>query len=330
MAEEIVPLAGARRGVRLRHRMRSTDGFDTVAVTELHVPDGTPPAAGWPVIVHGHGTNGLGPLTTPEHRPRPPGENDYLAGLLGEGWAVVAPDYLIVNGIHSYLDGADEALAMIGGLQAAHRHDPKLGRDWVSSGGSQGGHAALWAGHRAPVLAPELELRGVVPLCPASQLEWVFALVGPGTPQRLAAIPATPLLMVAAAAELVRPELRVADSFTEAGQEVLRRLRELEIYQIMDLVAELGVPSLLRSRPAAGGLGRHLAERVRVPTRIPAPVRILHGWRDTSVPLPLTLKLAAALRLHGSEVKVKVVDSGHADIVTKAADARALMVELLR
>lgn len=329
-AQEIEPLSGAARAVRLRHPVRSTDGFDTVAVTELLVPEGTPPAGGWPVIVHGHGTNGLGPLTTPEHRPRPPEENDYLSGLLAEGWAVVAPDYLIVNGIHSYLDGPDEALAMVGGLQAARQHDPSLGRRWVSSGGSQGGHAALWAAHRAPELAPELELAGVVPLCPATHLEFVFGLLGPRTPQGIARAIGVPLLMVAAAAEVVRPGLRVTDSFTAAGVEVLHGIRELEIFQIIDLVNGLDVPSLLREPPRRGPLARHLRERLRVPAGIRGPVRVLHGWRDTSVPLPLSLGLVAELRLRGNAAGVRVVDTGHGDIVTRAAQARALMAALLR
>ncbi len=329
VAEQITPLIDGGRGVRLRHPVRSTDGFDTIAVTELQLPEGTPPAGGWPVVVHGHGTNGLGPLTTPEHRPRPPEENDYLAGLLARGWAVVAPDYLIVNGIHSYLDGPDEALAMVRGLQAARRHEPLLSRKWLSTGGSQGGHAALWAGYRAPELAPELELAGVVALCPASQLDWIFGLIGPRTPARIAAGCGSPLLMVAAAADVVRPDLRVSDSFTPLGQRVLREIRELEIFEIMELVSGFEVPSLLRHPAGRGGLGRQLRGRVAVPTAIPAPVRILQGWRDTSVPLPLTMGLAVSLRRQGVDVGVRVVDSGHGDIVTRGARARALMAGLL-
>ncbi|MGH3577715.1 MAG: hypothetical protein ACRDU0_09175, partial [Mycobacterium sp.] len=55
------------------------------------VPDGTPPAGGWPVVSWGHGTNGLADVCAPSlaGSSQIPGVNQLVAA----GYAVTASDY---------------------------------------------------------------------------------------------------------------------------------------------------------------------------------------------------------------------------------------------
>ena len=104
--------------------------------------------------------------------------NGFAAGALyvldrvvREGWAVVAPDYtgLGTAGPHAYLVGDPSGRDVLDAVRAAQQlDDASLTGSTVVWGHSQGGSAALWTGIVAPDYAPEVDLRGVAALAPAS------------------------------------------------------------------------------------------------------------------------------------------------------------------
>lgn len=321
-------------GARLvPYRVRSTGGQDVTTTAELFTPQNPPPPGGWPVVVYGHGTSGLGPEAFTPPRARPGQEASYLNGLVAHGWAVVAPTYLLVGEppVHTYLDGPDEAAAMVLALHAARHMEPRLGRRWVSHGGSQGGHAALWTAMLSPVLAPDLSLAGTVALCPASHVETALRLVDPRLPSHWGQGLVSTALMICAGARAAHPGLDVDSCLTPRGRALVREIGRLDVAAIDTLVGEAHVQDVFACAPMNGALGRHLRPRLRVPTRLPGAVRVVHGRHDDTVPIALSRLLVARMRLAGTNASLTTVVSGHLDIIEEGASAaRAAIADLFQ
>ena len=89
---------------RFLYRSRSVAGTDVPASGVILLPNGTPPARGWPVVVWAHGTSGVARTAAPSLM------KDLYYGWEGLlqwpllGYAVVAPDYagLGTNVPHQY------------------------------------------------------------------------------------------------------------------------------------------------------------------------------------------------------------------------------------
>jgi len=99
------------------------------------------------------------------------------------GYLVVAPDFLGLESgaasypnLHPYLVGQPTAIASLDALRAALRLDPEQRGNacattrFVSVGGSQGGHAALWIDRLHPYYARELDHAGVIATVPPADL----------------------------------------------------------------------------------------------------------------------------------------------------------------
>jgi hypothetical protein len=138
-----------------------------------------------------HGTTGF----MDDCAPSSSAEGRALVALFASfGYVVVAPDYIGLKGmgdaspeLHPYLVGQATAIASLDALRALGKMEPeKLGglcppTEYLTFGGSQGGHAALWVDRLAPHYAPELEHLGVVATVPPANLigQMERALVSP-------------------------------------------------------------------------------------------------------------------------------------------------------
>ena len=151
---------------RIMYHSRDTQDRDVAVTGLVVVPDSAPPADGWPVISHGHGTTGLAFDCAPSRR-----VNDYQA--FGVNAVIAASDYLGLGPtgqLHAYLSGPSEGRAMIDVVRAARTlTQGRTSKRWIAAGASQGGHAALFAGQEAKRYAPELDLKGVVAIEPSSE-----------------------------------------------------------------------------------------------------------------------------------------------------------------
>ncbi|MGH1358081.1 MAG: alpha/beta hydrolase [Burkholderiaceae bacterium] len=173
------------------YKMRGVDGElrDEQAVVML--PTSAAPASGFPMVIWGHGTTGIGDSCAPSATNDLAGYAPYLNGLLAQGFAIVAPDYegLGTPGLHHYLNLQSEGRSMLfAGLAAANAY-PNIALDYVTIGHSQGGHAALGAAELASEVSA-LKLAGVVALAPASNVraqgdQLAQAIVNPATPTDL-------------------------------------------------------------------------------------------------------------------------------------------------
>ncbi len=137
--------------------------------------------ASFEVLLVLHGTSGFndmcGPSATTDARA-------LGAALASAGYVVVAPDYIGLRAFggstgfpHPYLVGTATAIASLDAVRAGIRHVAAQGAEacarprFVTIGGSQGGHAALWVDRVAAYYAPELELMGTVATVPPADME---------------------------------------------------------------------------------------------------------------------------------------------------------------
>jgi acetyl esterase/lipase len=145
----------------------------------IALPATAPPAGGYPVISWAHGTVGVADLCAPSRdqpdslaHPMNAYPQTLLNTLLQNGYAVTMTDYEglgTTDRTHPYLLGQSEAYAVLDIVRAAQRlFGTQISSQIAIVGHSQGGQAALFAGHYASSWAPELDLTGVAALAPAN------------------------------------------------------------------------------------------------------------------------------------------------------------------
>ena len=185
---EKVEIAGLNGTMwRVMYHSQAIDGTD-IAVTGLvaspeggptFVPataDGATPApvpVNHPVVTWAHGTTGIADSCAPSLEP---GGSEIVMlanALLDQGFVVTASDFegLATPGRHPYIAGESEGRGTLDIVKTAvAMPEVKAQSDYIIWGHSQGGHAAMFAGHIADTWAPELSLKGVVAGAPPSQL----------------------------------------------------------------------------------------------------------------------------------------------------------------
>ncbi|WP_437337520.1 lipase family protein [Sorangium sp. So ce394] len=181
-------IASARLNQLVLYRSRDVHGKPIAVSGIVALPRKPAPEGGYPIVSWAHGTVGCADTCAPSRdtvtSPAHPW-NEYPHGLLSafldRGWAVAMTDYegLGTDGLHPYLLGESQAHGILDIALAARRLFPaELSRKLAIVGHSQGGQAALFGAHHAPIWTPDLDLRGVAAMAPASG---VHLLVAAGT-----------------------------------------------------------------------------------------------------------------------------------------------------
>ncbi|MFC9436439.1 alpha/beta fold hydrolase [Nocardia sp. NPDC057030] len=304
-----------------------SDGTPKPASGALFVPNGTPPPGGWPVIAFDHGTTGLGrgcggesdPSTAPNSHWHAE-EDDIMQRLVGQGFAVVAPDYLGLGlfdtGPHPYLELRTEATATIDILRAARSAHPELSRTWATMGLSQGGQAALGAGHLQSSYAADLDYRGTITVDPESDVEKVLPIASPAIPT----IPGTAetlgfLSSIFAGFRAARPDIDFNQYLSPVGRQLLDDIDTMCKPEIEARVDGVGIGELL-SKPLSDSRVRAAYESyLTVPTSgYDAPILLLANVTDTTVPSPLHATLAAQFAANGVDFQTVTGTGTHTQL----------------
>lgn len=197
-------LASVATGQLFAYKMVGAKGQSINATAMLFKPKTSMPTGGWPLVVFGHGTTGVGQQCAPSVTMAATGNWDYaglVALLVAQGVVVVAPDYeglgstsMGVAAGHPYLDLRSAGQSMVLSAVAAKKlMTTNLSGAWATLGHSQGGHAAL-AGGQFSGLAKQLEsgltYKGAVAVAPASNLldslNTMWASITAATPESYA------------------------------------------------------------------------------------------------------------------------------------------------
>ena len=268
---------------RILYTTTREDGIPAVASGIVVTPDRVDGPT--PVVAWAHGTTGWATGCAPsilEH-PFEAGALFSLDAVIGQGWTLVAPDYvgLGTEGSHPYLIGEPTARSVLDSIRAARRLSTvTLADSTVVWGHSQGGHAALWTGILAPSYAPELKISGVAALAPASNLASLVDVVGSIRVGSLFGAYVVQSYTDAYA------EVRY-DDYVRPGAQVIVREMAARCLSERGILVSLATALLLDQPvwgrdPTEGAFGARLAENT--PTgAISAPLFIGQGLDDTLI-----------------------------------------------
>ncbi|WP_158675516.1 alpha/beta hydrolase family protein [Nocardia stercoris] len=311
-------LPGARNWLVL-YRSVDMQGQPVAVSGTVAVPDGTPPAGGWPLISWAHGTTGVADVCAPS---RDTGTDfpahDYTslvretqARFVAAGYAVAQTDYqgLGTPGDHGYLIGEAEQRAIADMALAAREVAPEIGTRWAAVGHSQGGQGAIFTAALAQQWAPRLQLLGAVAEAPASHIG-LIAQVGP-----LAAAAQVDVLPKASNAFLpliIRGAQTVADIdparfLTPLGQDLLPQAGDRCIAQLRepDSWGGQGAGDLFRADADPSALTAVLNANDPSGLTFTPPVLVVQGTADTTVPATGTDAMVAQQRLAGQPVEYR-------------------------
>jgi dienelactone hydrolase len=334
----LVPLANARYTKLVLYSSRSPQGRPIAVSGSVAVPKGIPPKGGWPVITWAHGTTGVADVCAPSRdfagNPNPTGEtyiNGDLSAWLAAGYAVLRTDYqgLGTPGKHPYLIGKAEGRGVLDIVQAARELDPRIGKRYLISGHSQGGHAALFAAGEAKKWLPKLRLRGTVAFAPASHLlEQAGVLPALTSPSPLTALAVLILDGASTQSTQIHVDQLLSDPalalYTLLQSQCLGRLAQPDEYGGIapsDLERFGADPSALN--PVLAAMNPLVRSR--------APIQIEQGESDTTVFKVFTDQLKDELLAAGNQVIYKTYTGvNHVGVVTTGeADALAFFQQML-
>ena len=272
--------------VRILYHSRDSNGKDVAVSGVVLLPEGKPPASGWPVIAWAHDFTGSARECAPSLL-RNLSEGPLLSMYAELGYAVVASDYAGLGTAfpHAALDMQSNATDVINSIPAARAAVPELGTQWVAVGYSQGGLVAVGVAEQVSEVGD-------------SKFLGAISISGVGEPQelfeRLSGGPDTSMLVfLARGIKTVFPEFRVEEMLTVSA---------MPLYQFLGHSCEVR----MGPQPAPAELVRPGWENSRYvqefftrnrPGLKPArgPLFLISGEADLGVPSAVTSKAVAQL-----------------------------------
>jgi len=304
---------------KVLYHSRSVDGRDVAVSGIVVVPGGATPKRGRPVVTWAHGTVGLGDQCAPSKQPDAARALPFVKPLVDAGYVVVATDYegLGTPGVHPYLVGESEGRSVLDAARAARALPGTSASDRVLvAGHSQGGQAALFAGELASTYAPELDLLGVAAAAPAADVEHILPLAASinggggylamGIQGFHAAYPDADPAAVLAPDAVAKSEAATTQCSAE----------------VMSAFQGVSGPAVLAHDPLSIPTIRSLLHENSAGNRpAGAPVLIVQGTADTTIPKVLTDAFAAKACAAGDTVDERVYDGAtHGTVIVAAQD----------
>jgi dienelactone hydrolase len=308
---------GRLQAARVVYRSTSEDGQPTVVSGGMFVPEGGPPAGGWPVIAFGHATTGIDEPCAPSLSDSLLGSAQVVAALIMKGYAVAFADYqgLGTPGVHPYTDSRTAGQNMIDAVRALRATFKDVSNRWGAYGASQGGGAAWASAEQARTYAPELDLVGAVAISPAADVSGLVDKAQRGT---LTIDQDAALALIIESLARLHPDINRDDYRHGAaarswdaivacsGPKMGGRNQAIKAIEPHDVAA---------STPEAADRLRHdLAQWALPQQRLSAPLLAWYGGTDTFIDAPWTagaIQRACAL---GGEVVVQFeAGKGHGE-----------------
>ena len=324
-------LAAVATGKRISYVSSDPDGKHIIVTGAILTPR-KQTRSEHDVVAWAHGTEGLADGCAPSRFATLSSDPTFqlyattVESFLDQGWTVAATDYAGLGspGPHPYLIGNSEGRAVIDSVRAARQLNGSLSKAWVAIGHSQGGQGALFAGEQAQNYGRGLQLRGVVGIAAASDLDQLAEAIV-GTPSQGYLVMA--LSGLAAVDPSVHPEQLLAPP-------ALSRVGVLETGCFLEIIggfAELTAEELL----VGGALPPQIVAKFAISNpgqrRGGAPILLLHGEADETVPSFVADNLLAAYCVNGTRASVqKYPDATHDSVLIDAsADAIAWIKDRL-
>ena len=272
--------------IRILYHSRSPRGEDVAVSGVVLVPDGTPPAGGWPVIAWAHDFIGSARQCAPSLQ-KNLNKGPLLSMYVGLGYAIVASDYagLGTSFPNAAQDMRSNALDVIYSIPAARVAVPQLGKRWAVAGCSQGGLAAVGVAEAESEVG-EPNYLGAVAISGVADAQDIFERLAQGRGHRT-------LVFLAQGIKTVFPEFRVEQMLTDKAIPLYRHISHA-------CEASLG-PELAANEMLKPGWenNRYVKEFLtrNTPGRKPAqgPLLLISGEADPEVPAASTATTVAQL-----------------------------------
>ena len=347
----------------LTHTMRAVGGGETNATSLLFIPNGTPPAGGWPLVAWAHGTTSVAKAScAPSQTADLDGglkaegfDSNYatiIASLVDAGYAVVAPDFEglgpAASGKYPYYNSASESRSLIAAARAARQVDSSIASRWAVVGHSEGARGAL-AMQDFLDEATDLDFRGTVALAPfvsmAAAVDTLGGLVtlDPGNGPTYRTIQNLFVAMLTTAARVVTPTLDVEATMGADLAALMPVLQDNCIFASFGAFAQTIAPSdpeefqgFRSDWASAPGMDEFLATNdigASTSFSLKAPTLIAQGTNDVFVLKSTTDALVTKLETPTAPtLTYKTFDGAdHGTIVTEAIpDVLSFLAERLQ
>jgi hypothetical protein len=203
--------------VRILYHSRTANGEDVAVSAVVLIPDGKPPAGGWPVIAWAHEFRGAARQCAPSLM-KNLGAGPILAMYANLGYAVVATDYsgMGVDSGKPVLDMESNALDVIYSVAAARAAVKEIGPKWIAVGSFEGALAA--------VAVSESEVRdpnylGSVAISGVADAQEAYQRFAQGSSNRM-------LLVLTSTVKAVYPEFQVSDMLKDTALPAYQRVAQ--------------------------------------------------------------------------------------------------------
>ena len=275
---------------RILYHSRTAKGEDVPVSAVVLVPDGKPPAGGWPVIAWAHEYRGAARRCAPSLM-KNLGVGPLLAMYANLGYAVVATDYygLGADSRNPVLDMKSNGFDLMYSVPAARAVVPQIGPKWIALGPFQGGLAAI--------AVAESEVRdpnylGSVATSGVADAQRAYEQFSQGSSNRM-------LLVLASTVKALYPEFQEGDMLKDKALPAYRRIAETCGGETEpEFTSEMLKPGWKDSHFVKEFFSRN------TPGQKPAygPLLVISGEANLAVPAEMSAKTVARMCQQGDRI----------------------------
>jgi hypothetical protein len=276
--------------LRIIYHSRTPNGEDLPVSAVVLVPDGKPPASGWPVIAYAHEFRGAARQCAASLM-KNLGVGPLLAMYANLGYAVVATDYsgLGADSGKPVLDMQSNALDVMYSVSAARAAVPQIGPKWIAVGPFQGALAA--------VAVAESEVRdpnylGSVATSGVADAQQAYQHFAQGSSNRM-------LLVLASTVNALYPEFRASDMLKDKAIPAYQRVART--------CGEETEPEFTNEMLKPGWENNQFVKEFFIrntPGQKPArgPLLVISGEADLAIPAEMSGKTVARMCKQGDRI----------------------------
>jgi hypothetical protein len=284
--------------VRILYHSRTANGEDVAVSAVVLIPDGKPPAKGWPVIAYAHEFRGAARQCAPSLL-KNLGVGPLLAMYANLGYAVVATDYsgLGADSGKPVLDMLSNALDVIYSVSAARAAVERIGLKWIAVGPFQGGLAALAVAEsevRDPNYLGSVVTSGVAD---AQQAYERFAQSSSSSSSSSSSN--RMLSFLASTVKALYPEFQVGDMLKDSALPAYRRVAETcggELEQ--EFTSAMLKPGWESNRFVKDFFSRNTPGQ----RQAHSPLLVISGGADLAIPAEMSAKTVARMCKQGDRI----------------------------
>lgn len=278
--------------LRILYHSRTANGEDVAVSGVVLVPDGKPPASGWPVIAWAHEYRGAARQCAPSLL-KNLAAGPILAMYANLGYAVVATDYagLGADSGRPVLDMQSNALDVIYSVLAARAAVTQIGPKWIAVGAFQGGLAAVAVAESDAVDTNYLGGVATSGVADAQQLYERLALSSPASNRMM--------LVMASAVKALYPEFQVRDILKDSALPAYQRVEQTCGGETEpEFTKEMLKPGWEDNRFVKEFFSRNSPGQ----RRAHGPLLVISGETDPTLPVDMTEKTVARMCKQSSRV----------------------------